>query len=280
MASISPATRLASPVDTATHGVYVPGEIVTFGGRITDDGEFTPRAGRYHLYGGLFCPWWHRVAITRALAGLEDVVSMSYVDGERDGRGWAFRDQYGPDPVNGFTLLRQAYEATREGFTGHVSVPALWDRATAQLVSNDPRAIGIDLATRFRHLATPLIDTYPEHLRDAIEELDAWLGPAVNRGTALLEAFEQLDGRLRDSRYLLGDAVTEADIRLWVSLVRYDVGANARREINPGLHVYPSLWSYARDLYTIPAFAGTTDFAAFSAPGARLPDWSAPTDRA
>ena len=294
MINLSPATRLAGPVDTATHGEYripdAPGPLLRFTARITDDGEFTARPFRYHVYGGWFCPWSHRVAITRSLAGLDDMVTMSFVDGERDGRGWAFREQHGPDPVNGFTYLRQVYEASEEGFDGHVSVPALWDRVHARLVSNDSHTIGIDLATRFRHLATPLVDTYPAHLRDAIEELDRRLGPAVNHGVraaagpgparaALLGAFEQLDGRLSRSRYLLGDDLTEADIRLWVTLVRYDVGPNAHRTINPGLHVYPHLWSYARDLYTIPAFRDTTDFAAFSRPGAALPDWSAPADR-
>lgn len=294
MPKLSPATRLAGPVDTATFGEYripdTPGPLLRFTGRITTDGEFTARPFRYHVYGGWFCPWSHRVAITRALAGLEDIVTMSFVDGVRDGRGWAFREQYGPDPVNGFTLLREVYEATEEGFDGHVSVPALWDRAGSRLVSNDSHGIGIDLATRFRHLADPLVETYPPRLRERIEELDRRLGPAVNHGVgaagrpgpareALLEAFEQLDGRLARSRYLLGDDLTEADIRLWVTLVRYDVGANAFRAINPGLHVYPHLWSYARALYRIPAFRDTTDFAAFARPGATLPDWDAPVDR-
>ena len=294
MLKMSPATRLATAADTATFGEYRvpggPGPLLRFTGRITADGEFTARPFRFHVYGGWFCPWSQRVAIARALAGLEDIVTMSFVDGERDGRGWAFREQYGPDPVNGFTLLREVYEATEEGFDGHVSVPALWDRAGARLVSNDCHGIGIDLATRFRHLATPLVETYPEALREQIEELDRWLGPAVNHGVmaagrpgpareALLDAFEQLDGRLARSRYLLGEQLTEADIRLWVTLVRYDVGANATRTINPGLHVYPHLWSYARDLYAIPAFRDTTDFAAFQRPGATLPDWDAPAER-
>jgi glutathionyl-hydroquinone reductase len=296
---MSSKTRLASPVDTETYGEYRirrdPGDprpLLRFTGRITDEGAFTARPSRYHLYGGWFCPWSHRVAIIRELAGLHDIVTMSYVDGERDGRGWAFRATYGPDPVNGFTLLRQAYEATEEGFDGHVSVPTLWDRYGAQVVSNDYHGIGIDLATRFRHLADPVADTYPPALADRIEELDRWLGPAVNHGvaaaargddaarTALLDAFELLDARLARSRHLLGDALTQADVRLWVTLVRYDAGPNARRGINPGLHVYPHLWAYARDLYTNPAFFSTTDFDSFTQPGADVPDWSAPTDRA
>jgi putative glutathione S-transferase len=215
---------------------------------------------------------------------------MSYVDGRRDGRGWAFRGTYGPDPVNGFTLLREAYEATEDGYDGPVTVPALWDRLTTTVVSADCHGIGIDLATRFRHLARPVVDTYPVAIADRIEELDRWIGPAVNHGVAaadrpgparsvLLEAFEQLDARLHRSRYLLGDALTKADIRLWVTLVRYDLGPNARRRINPGPHVYPHLWAYARDLYAIPAFRDSTDFAAFTRPGARMPDWTMPACR-
>jgi putative glutathione S-transferase len=285
-------TRLAGPVDRQAFGEYrTPQDRRPITGRITDEGEFTVRPRRYHVYGGWFCPWSQRVAITRELAGLHDQVTMSYVDGERDGRGWAFRETYGPDPVNGFTLLRQAYEATEDDFDGHVSVPALWDRVHSKLVSNDCAGIGLDLATEFQHLATPLVETYPEPLRDEIEELDGWLGPAVNHGAGaaaggdesarktLLEAFELLDERLAGSRYLLGDALTEADIRLWVTLVRYDVGANADRGINPGLAVYPHLWAYARDLYTVPAFATTTDFASFTRPGATPSDWSAPAGR-
>jgi putative glutathione S-transferase len=294
MLKMSPKTRLASPVDTETYGEYTirqdpddPRPLLRFTGRITDDGAFTARPSRYHVYGGWFCPWSQRVAITRELAGLHDIVTMSYVDGSRDGRGWAFRESHGPDPVNGFTLLRQAYEATEEGFDGHVSVPTLWDGFSCRVVSNDCHGIGIDLATQFRHLADPVVDTYPVPLRDKIEELDRWLGPAVNHGigaaaggdedarTALLDAFELLDARLAGTRYLLGDTLTEADIRLWVTLVRYDAGPNALHRLNPGLHVYPHLWAYARDLYTVPAFRNTTDFASFTRPGAKLPDWTA-----
>jgi glutathionyl-hydroquinone reductase len=292
MLRMSAKTRLASPVDTAAHGEYTirpdGRPLLRFTGRITAEGDFTARPSRYHVYGGWFCPWSHRVAITRELAGLHDVVTMSYVDGARDGRGWAFRETYGPDPVNGFTLLRDAYEATEECFDGHVCVPTLWDRFSSRIVSNNYHDIGIDLATQFRRLAEPVTGTYPEPLRDQIEELDGWLGPAVNHGIGpaaqgdagargrLLDAFKQLDARLESSRYLLGDALTEADVRLWVTLVRYDAGPNARRTINPGLPAYPHLWAYARRLYTLPAFHDTTDFASFTRPDAVHQDWSAP----
>jgi putative glutathione S-transferase len=283
---LSAKTHLASPVDVARYGEYRTRPEVSFFGRITEDGGFTARPFRYHIYGGWFCPWSHRVAITRELAGLHDVVTMSYVDAERDGRGWAFRGRYGPDPVNGFTLLREAYEATAEDFAGHVAVPTLWDRFTSRVVSNECTGIGIDLATRFRHLAERPVDTYPATLRDRIDHLDRWLRPAVNEGVGaaargsrparqrLLEAFEMLDARLAHADHLVGGVLTEADVRLWVTLARYDVGPNAHRAINPGLHVYPHLWRYARTLYRLPAFRDTTDFAAFAAPGATLPNWA------
>jgi putative glutathione S-transferase len=276
----------ASPVDTVAYGEYRirrdPGDtrsLYRFVGRITADGAsgFRAEAGRYHIYAGWFCPWAQRVMIQRALNGLEDVVSVSYVDNARDARGWAFRERYGPDPVNGFRLLRDAYDLTEPAFDGHVSVPTLWDRETGQVLSNDFRTIGIDLATQFGAFSNGA-DTYPAVLAAQIDELDRWLGPAVNHGvhattaearSTLLTAFAELDERLGRTRYLLGTGLTEADVRLWVSLVRHQ----------PGLLDYPNLWAYARDLYQQPAFAETTAFDTFIRPGTVLPDWSAPHGR-
>jgi glutathionyl-hydroquinone reductase len=222
--------------------------------------------------------------IERALHGLENAVSASYVDNTRDARGWAFRETYGPDPVNGFTLLRDAYEATEPGFDGHVSVPTLWDRETGKVVSNDFASIGIDLATQFGAHANGA-DTYPARLRGEIDDLDTWIGPAVNRGIhaaahdeaarrALLAAFTRLDARLADTPYLVGDTLTEADVRLWVSLVRYR-GRVGELAALPPLSGYRHLWSYARALYHLPAFRATTDFSTFTEPAAVLPGWEA-----
>jgi putative glutathione S-transferase len=295
--------RYASPVDTEQHGEYRitqtaddPRPLYRFEGRVSDDGStpFAAEAGRYHIYSGWFCPWAQRVTIVHELAGLRDVVSLSYVDGKRDARGWAFRASNGPDPVNGFTLLRQAYEATEPGFDGHVSVPTLWDRTSGTVASNQFRTIGIDLATQFRAFATPSIDTYPAELADDIEALDAWIGPAVNKGVnaaalaapagraaraTLLDAFAELDRRLAGDRFLLGEHVTEADVRLFVTLVRFDAGANADRAISPGLDTYPHLWAYARDLYAIPAFRSTTRFESFPRPEAGSDGWDEPVAR-
>jgi glutathionyl-hydroquinone reductase len=263
-----------------------------FAGRITADGSsgHPAAAGRYHLYAGWFCPWSHRLTLQRALNGLEDVVSVSYVHGERDDRGWAFRPATGADPVNGFRLLREAYEATQPGFDGYAALPVLWDREARRIVSNDYRAIGLDLATQFRAFGNGA-DTYPAAHRDRIEELDAWLGPAVNQGVSsaaddmfawaeLLDAFEGLEELLGRQRYLAGDSVTEADVRLWVTLVRFDQQYNAYGSlVAGGLPGFPALWAYARDLYAQPAFRATTDFAAFSAAGGLAFDWDEPAHR-
>ncbi len=253
-----------------------------FRGRITADGVsgFPAEPGRYHLYISWACPWAHRSAIVRQLVGLDEVVSMSVVDPIRDSRGWAFREGpgHGPDPVNGFELLRDAYQATEPGYDGHVSVPLLWDKKTGRIVSNNFPDISIDLGTQFREWATPGVDLYPEGLREDIDELNEGVYTDVNNGVyrcgfapsqeaydqavvVLFSRLDELETRLGGGRYLFGDTITEADVRLWVTLVRFDAvyvthfKANLRRLVD-----YPNLWAYARDLYSVPAFGGTTDF--------------------
>jgi glutathionyl-hydroquinone reductase len=292
----------ASPVDFATYGDYgdyqpkraaqearpgrPAGEFVRaaypFRGRITADGSsgYLAEPGRYHLYISWACPWAHRSAIVRSLLGLEDVISLSAVDPVRDGRGWAFRagDGYGLDPVNGFALLREAYEATEPGYDGHVSVPLLWDRQTGAIVSNNFPDITIDLDTQFGAWADPAYDLYPERLRPEIDAINETVYATVNNGVyrcgfagsqeSYHEAFGQLfatlddlERRLGQRRYLTGDTLTEADVRLWVTLARFDsvyyshFKANQRRVTD-----YPNLWAYARDLYARPAFRETTRF--------------------
>jgi putative glutathione S-transferase len=290
----------ASPVDIKRYGEYritrQAGDsrpLYRFAGRITADGSsgFAAEPGRYHLYSGWFCPWAQRTVIVRALKGLQDVVSLSYVDNRRDGRGWAFRQATGPDLVNGFTLLREAYDATEPGFDGHVSVPTLWDRVTGTVVSNTFGQITLDLATAFEAWALPGVDTYPEPLRPQIDALNERILVAVNHGVsvaagdgeqadaarrALRTTLEELDDRLAGSRYLHGETVTESDVRLWVTLVRFDAASNVQGAIGPRRLVdYPQLWPYARDLYQQPAFRDSTDFASFTRPGAEPADWEA-----
>jgi glutathionyl-hydroquinone reductase len=284
------AALYATPLDASAHGEYrprsgSPTEAVWVRGRVTDDGSsgFAAESDRYHLYAGWSCPLSHRLTIQLAMRGLGHVVSVSYVDGLRDGRGWAFRERTGPDQVNGFTLLRQAYEATQPGYAADVSIPVLWDRRSGRIVSNDPSTIAIDLATQFAAWADPAVDSYAVAPREGVEVIDATYGSTLREiGRAMYDraaadrvtgALRDLDQRLASQPFLLGEQVSDADIRLWVLLVRYDAGGNAHGAIGPRLDAYPNLWRWAQNLYALPAFADTTNFAAFSAPFANVPNW-------
>jgi len=212
-------------------------------------------------------------------------VSLSYVDDQRDARGWAFRERRGADPVNGFTLLADAYQATEPGYDGHVSVPVLWDRETGKVVSNNFPDITIDLGTQFGAWASAAPDLYPPGLRADIDAMNERVYETVNNGTyrvagattehdytelrhRLTATLDALDGRLAGQRYLFGATVTEADVRLWPTLARFDLGYNPLGKISERrLTDFPALWGYARDLYQMPAFRETTDFAAYAAFG-------------
>jgi len=278
------APRAASPVDFETYGAYgqpTPGRPAArvgpaFPHRITaEDAE----PGRYHLYAARPCPFCHRITITRALKGLEDVISMSVLDPIRDGRGWAFREGegHGLDEVNGFALLSEAYEASEPGFEGHWSAPALWDRKLNRLASNDFRTLDLDVATAFDEFADGEIDLYPAKLRPEIDELNEFLFTRVHNGPyrcgfapsqadyerearSLFAALDELEQRLSTRRYLFGDRLTMSDIRLFVTLVRFDAvyvthfKANLRRLVD-----YPNLWGYVRNLYQRKEFRETTD---------------------
>jgi putative glutathione S-transferase len=287
------ASPVASPIDFETYGDYAPppgayvqhGDIATLTypikGRITDDGssEFPAETGRYHLYYSLYCPWAQRPMTALKLRGLDRVVSSSAVDPVRDGRGWAFREGrgHGPDPVNGFELLQQAYLATDPTFAGHISVPALWDRETGRLVSNHFATMTIDLETQFAEWADPAVDLYPVALRAEIDAVNAEIvgslatatyaamgattqagyDDVVDRVYAALDRFEH---RLADRRYLVGDSLTDADILLFMQLVRFDaVAVPLGRLTRRRLVDHPNLWAYARDLYQRPAFRDATD---------------------
>ena len=267
----------ATPVDFEAYGDY--GSAMTapkgtsferprypFRGRIGSD-RFPAEAGRYHIYASYACPWAQRSLIVRRLKGLEEAVSVGIVDPVRDGRGWAFRDGdgHGPDTVGGFTLLREAYEATEPGYDGHISVPVLWDTQTRRIVSNNFPDITMDLNSCFNAWAAHGIDLYPQGLRSEIDELNRKVYATVNNGVyrcGFAPTQEAYNNAVLGSRsYLLGDTITEADVRLWVTLVRFDTvyathfKTNIRRLVD-----YPNLWGYTRDLYALPAFRETTDF--------------------
>lgn len=245
------------------------------------DAAYPAVAGRYHLYVSLACPWAHRTIIYRRLKGLEGTISMTIVDPERDQRGWAIADGPGntPDPVNGFALLSEAYEASAPGFEGRVTVPVLWDTVTGRIVNNESADIIRMFDREFGALADPGAPVFcPPELEDEIDEINAAVYAHVNNGVYragfattqaayedafrhLFGALDALDQRLGQRRYLVGDRITEADWRLFTTLIRFDpvyVGhfkCNLRRIVD-----YPSLSGYLRDLYQQPKVAETVNF--------------------
>ena len=241
---------------------------------------FEPELGRYHLYVSLACPWAHRTIILRKLKGLEEAIGLTVVDPVRDERGWAFRDGPGhsEDPVNGFAFLSEAYRATDPTYHGRVTVPVLWDKKTKRIVSNSDDDLLRMFNREFDEFAKNNYDFYPPELSGEIDELNELIYQRINNGvyragfataqavyeraaTRLFEALDLLEARLASQRYLLGSRLTEADWRLFPTLIRFDAvyhghfKCNLRRLID-----YPNLWPYLRDLYQHDGVAGTVNF--------------------
>jgi glutathionyl-hydroquinone reductase len=249
-----------------------------FTGKITADGAggLPAEPGRYRLFVSYACPWAHRTLIVRHLLGLQDVIGVTVVDPVRDEKGWRIP---GGDPVTGAVYLSELYLATDPSFEGRYTVPCVWDTVTRRLVTNDFPAITTMMETEFTaHHREGAPDLYPAELRPEIDEINALVYDTVNNGVYKAgfareqgpyeEAFDQLfatldmlEERLSRRRYLVGGRLTEADIRLYPTLVRFDsvyhghFKCNLRRLVD-----YPNLWAYTRDLYSRPAFHGTTDF--------------------
>ncbi|MGC4870188.1 glutathione S-transferase family protein [Micromonospora sp. DT53] len=263
-----------------------------FTGRVTADSTSPPgggpdeqdrwplEAGRYRLIWCRACPWAHRARIVRGLLGLDDAISLGTVDPIRDERGWAFAlDPDGFDPVLGVSFLSEAYLATDPDYTGRVTVPALVDTLTGRVVTNDYPQLTLDFSTQWRPLhRAGAPDLYPEALRPEMDALMAEIHADVNNGVyrcgfatsqeaydeafrALFARLDVLSERLAGQRYLMGDAITEADVRLFTTLVRFDVAYHGHFKCNRNkLTEMPVLWAYARDLFQTPGFGETVDF--------------------
>ena len=267
--------------ETSTRGEWVR-QANRFTDRILADGStgWRPEAGRYRLVVSLACPWAHRSVIVRRLLGLEDVISLGVVDPLRDERGWRFTlDPSGQDPVTGLSFLSEAYLATDPEFSGRYTVPAVVDVRTGAVVTNDYPQITLDLSTEwagFHRQGAPQL--YPEHLRAEIDEVNGLVYEDVNNGVyrcgfassqqayekafdRLFSRLDRLSERLRDRRYLVGDTITEADVRLFTTLARFDAAYHGHFKCNRHkLTELPVLWEYARDLYQTPGFGDTVNF--------------------
>lgn len=251
-------------------------------GRVSRDGSsgFPVEPGRYHIYASLACPWSQRALIVRRLLGLERVVGLSLTDPVLSEQGWRFPDQSGGrDPLTGAGYLSELYLATNPGYTGRTSVPLLWDSRMQRIVTNDFSQLTVQLETEFAAYHRPgAPDLYPADQRRDIDALATLIYHAVNNGVykcgfatsqaayeeafdSLFATFDALEERLARRRFLLGSQLTEADVRLFPTLARFDAVYYSLYKCNlHPLDSYRHLWGYARDLYQRPGFGDTTDF--------------------
>lgn len=240
---------------------------------ISVEGPFTPDPGRYHLYVAWNCPWAHRALLARVVLGLQDAITVSYARPQRTDQGWVYDDEgeYS-DAELGVRAVHEVYARQNPGYTGRLTVPVLWDRVSGQIVSNE----SADIVRMLGLLGGP--DLYPLAHRSQIDVWNDRIYPTVNNGVyragfartqeaydrAVLEVFETLDAieaHLSKHDWLAGDVFTEADLRLFPTLARFDVAyhyafkCNLRRIVDN-----PSLWAYARRIYAMPGVAETVRF--------------------
>ncbi|MCE8007315.1 glutathione S-transferase family protein [Aestuariivita sp.] len=276
--------------DTASTGGKFVRSHSQFRNWITADGGtgpsgkagFAAESGRYHLYVSYACPWAHRTLIFRTLKGLEDHISVSAVHPDMLDQGWSFQtDDHGAigDPLFGSDHAHQLYTRADPAYSGRVTVPILWDKAQNTIVSNESSEIIRMFNSAFNGLTGNTDDYWPTEMRDDIEGVNARIYDTVNNGVyragfattqtaydeavhALFDSLEWIEARLAGNRYLMGARVTEADWRLFTTLIRFDpvyhlhFKCNRRRIVD-----YPNLWAFTRELYQWPGVAETVNMA-------------------
>lgn len=245
------------------------------------EGGFKAEAGRYHLYVSLACPWAHRALVFRALKGLTDLIDVSVVHPDMLGDGWTFDTDFDGatgDTLYGLPFARDVYLKAKPDMSGRVTVPILWDKERETIVSNESSEIIRMFNSAFDGITGDTQDFWPEDLREAIEPVNARIYDTVNNGVykagfattqeayeeavyPLFESLDWIEGVLSENRYLMGDRVTEADWRLFTTLIRFDkvyhghFKCNRRRIVD-----YPNIWGYLRELYQWDGVAGTVNF--------------------
>jgi putative glutathione S-transferase len=240
------------------------------------NGGFKAEAGRYHLYVSLACPWAHRTLIFRQLKGLEDVISVSVVEPLMLEEGWTFSTAY-PDHLYGLDTMHQIYSKAQPGLTSRVTVPVLWDKQRQTIVSNESAEIIRMLNSAFNEITGNTDDYYPADLRADIDALNDWIYPTINNGVYragfattqeayaeasqdLFAALDDIELRLSTRRYLTGEHITEADWRLFTTLLRFDAVYFGHFKTNrQRIEDYDNIAAYVRDLFQQPGIAATVD---------------------
>lgn len=273
--------------DTAKSGGRFERSVSQFRDWVTKDGApaegrtrgFRAEPGRYHLYVSLACPWAHRTLIVRKLKKLEDVISVDVVHHFMGDDGWTFLKEDGAtgDSLFGSDYLHQIYTRADPAYSGRVTVPVLWDKHEGTIVSNESSEIIRMLNAAFDEWGDASVDLYPHGFHQEIDAINDRIYPAINNGVyragfataqdayeeafdALFAALDEVEERLSKSRFLVGNRLTEADIRLFTTLVRFDpvyyghFKCNLRQVCD-----YPNLWNYVRDIYQTPGVADTVD---------------------
>jgi putative glutathione S-transferase len=257
-------------IDTKKTGGKFVRQDAAFRSAIGDDG-FEPEAGRYHLYVSMACPWAHRVLIMRELKGLQDVISVSKVDALMLENGWTLPED--EDPIHGARFMHEVYTAAKADYTGRVTVPVLWDRKNGTIVNNESAEL---LRMLDGWHGDP--EYRPDDLADEIDRVNERVYQYVNNGVykcgfatsqeayedayeKLFSALDWLEERLSKQRYVAGDRITEADWRLFTTLLRFDPVYHGHFKCNARkISEYPNLQNYLLDLYQRRGIAGTVDF--------------------
>jgi putative glutathione S-transferase len=269
----------------------------SFRNTISKNGPHQPEAGRYHLYVSYACPWAHRTLITRTLKGLTGIIGVTVVHWHMDNNGWRFATEEegkteaigaGPEPFYGFKRLKELYFKANPDYAGRFTVPVLWDKKLETIVNNESSEIIRILNTEFNSIIDEKytnVDIYPEDLRAKIDELNDWIYPTINNGVykagfatkqepyerevkAVFESLDKIEKILEErhatgEEFLLGNDITEADIRLYPTLVRFDPVYHQHFKCNIRMlrHDYPHIHRYLRTLYwKNDAFKDTTNF--------------------
>jgi glutathionyl-hydroquinone reductase len=294
--------------DTSAGGAYERAK-TTLRNWITPHGPYPPTPGRYHLFVAWNCPWAHRTLLTRAVLGLEDAISVSIAKPRRSDQGWVF-DPQGEfaDTLLGVHAVHDVYARQRPPFTGRITVPVLWDKVTQQIVSNESADIMRMLATAF----DPARRLVPPDLNPEIDEWNELIHKSINNGvyragfartqeaydnavTDLFDSLDVVDAHLAGRTTLVGNVLTEADLRLFPTLARFDVAYHYAFKCNLAkISDYLALWDYARAIYAVPGIAETVKLDIYKAgyfspsklrnplgiiPAGPRIDWSAPAKR-